>query len=78
MQKRAVILGGSDGSIIVEQTGKVSMGMDLIPYYGDDAEKFTGTVRLIPTLLITLGLQLQPSRPRDSATNIETVGYHSV
>jgi len=59
-----------------DKPGKSPMGMDLIPYYGDDAgESSPGTVRIDPDVINNLGVTTATVTVSRLNLDIETVGY---
>ena len=59
-----------------DKPGKSPMGMDLIPYYGDDAEGSSpGTVRIDPDVINNLGVTTATVTSSRLNLDIETVGY---
>lgn len=58
------------------QAGKSPMGMDLIPFYGDDGrESSPGTVRIDPDVINNLGVTTATVTSSRLNLDIETVGY---
>jgi len=59
-----------------DKPGKSPMGMDLIPFYGDDAgESSPGTVRIDPDVINNLGVTTATVTVSRLELDIETVGY---
>ncbi|MDN7130685.1 efflux RND transporter periplasmic adaptor subunit [Pseudidiomarina sp. 1APR75-15] len=59
-----------------DKPGKSPMGMDLIPFYGDDGgESSPGTVRIDPDVINNLGVTTATVTSSRLNLDIETVGY---
>ena len=61
-----------------DKPGKSPMGMDLIPYYGDDGsgpDEGPGTIRISPDVVNNLGVRTATAQYKALHTQIDTVGY---
>jgi Cu(I)/Ag(I) efflux system membrane fusion protein len=61
-----------------DKPGKSPMGMDLIPYYGDDGkgpDEGKGTIRINPDVVNNLGVRTATAEYKLLHTQINTVGY---
>ncbi|WP_154224689.1 efflux RND transporter periplasmic adaptor subunit [Marinicella rhabdoformis] len=61
-----------------DKPGKSPMGMDLIPYYGDDgdsSESGVGTIKISPDVVNNLGVRTVQVKRQSIHTEIKTVGY---
>lgn len=61
-----------------DKPGKSPMGMDLIPYYGDDGkgpDAGKGTIRVNPDVINNLGVRTATAQIKNLHTQIDTVGY---
>jgi Cu(I)/Ag(I) efflux system membrane fusion protein len=61
-----------------DQPGKSPMGMDLIPFYGDEGgshDSGPGTVRISPAVVNNLGVRTEIVKKQTIHTEIKTVGY---
>jgi Cu(I)/Ag(I) efflux system membrane fusion protein len=61
-----------------DKPGKSPMGMDLIPYYGDDGsgpDEGKGTIRISSDVVNNLGVRTVKAKFKPLHTQIDTVGY---
>lgn len=61
-----------------DKPGKSPMGMDLIPYYGDDGsgpDEGPGTIRISPDVVNNLGVRTAVAQYKALHMEIDTVGY---
>ena len=62
-----------------DKPGKSPMGMDLIPYYGNntssDKDEGIGTINISPSVVNNLGVRTTRAKLQSLQTNIDTVGY---
>ncbi len=61
-----------------DKPGKSPMGMDLIPFYGEDttgSDVGPGTVKISPDVINNLGVRTGPARLGFLKSEIQTVGY---
>lgn len=58
-----------------DKPGKSPMGMDLIPFYGDEEADSPGTVKVSPEVMHNLGLRTAKVSYQRFEHQIETVGY---
>lgn len=61
-----------------DKPGKSPMGMDLIPYYGDEGkgpDEGKGTIRINPDVVNNLGVRTTIAEYKQLHTQINTVGY---
>lgn len=57
-----------------DQPGQSPMGMDLIPYYGDDGDDSPGTIKVSPDVVNNLGVRTQQVTAETGSTTITGVG----
>ena len=57
-----------------DQPGQSPMGMDLIPYYGDDGDDSPGTIKVSPDVVNNLGVRTQKVTAETGSTTITGVG----
>ena len=57
-----------------DQPGQSPMGMDLIPYYGDEANDSVGTVSISPNVVNNLGVRTQKVALRQGTLTVTGVG----
>lgn len=61
-----------------DKPGQSPMGMDLIPYYGDEggsSESGVGTIKIAPDVVNNLGVRVVEVKRQSIHTEIKTVGY---
>ena len=58
-----------------DQPGKSPMGMDLVPFYGDDEAVGQGVVKISPELSHNLGVRTTLAEQKPLATVLDTVGF---
>jgi Cu(I)/Ag(I) efflux system membrane fusion protein len=61
-----------------DKAGKSPMGMDLIPFYGEDttgSDAGPGTVKISPDVINNLGVRTTAARLGSLQSEIQTVGY---
>ena len=67
-----------DANYTRDKPGKSPMGMDLIPYYGNDGsgpDEGKGTIRISPDVVNNLGVRTVTAKYKALHTQIDTVGY---
>ncbi|MBL4941286.1 MAG: efflux RND transporter periplasmic adaptor subunit [Colwellia sp.] len=67
-----------DANYTRDKPGKSPMGMDLIPYYGNDGsgpDEGKGTIRISPDVVNNLGVRTVTAQYKALHTQIDTVGY---
>jgi|GEM_PF-172156 len=57
-----------------DKPGQSPMGMDLIPYYGDDGDDSPGTIKVSPDVVNNLGVRTQRVTAETGSTTITGVG----
>lgn len=63
-----------------DKPGKSPMGMDLIPFYGNDVgstDEGPGTIKISPSVVNNLGVRTDVAKYKELQSNIKTVGYVS-
>ncbi|PCI58819.1 MAG: efflux transporter periplasmic adaptor subunit [Gammaproteobacteria bacterium] len=71
-------VGPMDANYRRDKPGKSPMGMDLIPYYGDDGkgpDAGKGTIRVNPDVINNLGVRTATAKITNLHSRIDTVGY---
>ncbi len=78
-QKPLYWVAPMDANYRRDKPGKSPMGMDLIPFYGNqvshDNDEGPGTIKISPSVVNNLGVRTSTVRYKTLNTTIETVGY---